>query len=83
MPRNGHKRDARRFLLRAFSITTVATVAVVTVGCGRLDQLKAMKSFKEANQAYAQQDYKKAADLYEQTVQADQTAWIGAGMSTR
>jgi tetratricopeptide (TPR) repeat protein len=30
-----------------------------------------MKSFKAANQAYQQQDYKKAAQLYEETVEAD------------
>jgi predicted Zn-dependent protease len=47
--------------------------AVAAAGCGKMGQLKAMKAFKEANQAYAQQDYKKAAELYEQTVQADNT----------
>jgi len=40
-------------------------------GCSKLGQLTAMKNFKEANQAYAQQDYKKAAELYESTVAAD------------
>jgi tetratricopeptide (TPR) repeat protein len=34
-------------------------------------QLSAMKNFKAANQAYTQQEYKTAAELYEQTVQAD------------
>jgi predicted Zn-dependent protease len=48
-------------------------LAVAAAGCGKMGQLKAMKAFKEANQAYAQQDYKKAAELYEQTVQADNT----------
>jgi len=39
-------------------------------GCARVGQLKAMKAFKAANQAYQQQDYKKAAGLYEETTQA-------------
>jgi tetratricopeptide (TPR) repeat protein len=34
-------------------------------------QLQAMKSFKAANQAYQQQDYKKASGLYEEAVAAD------------
>jgi tetratricopeptide (TPR) repeat protein len=38
--------------------------------CGKVGELQAMKAFKAANQAYAQQDYKKAADLYEQAIQA-------------
>jgi len=42
-----------------------------TVGCARMGQLKGMKNFKEANTAYQQQDYKRAADLYEATVEAD------------
>jgi len=36
-----------------------------------MGQLKGMKNFKEANTAYQQQDYKRAADLYEATVEAD------------
>jgi len=54
------------------SLAVVAVLALASaVGCSRFSQLKAMKAFKEANQAYQQQDYKKAADLYEQTVAAD------------
>ena len=47
------------------------TLVLATVGCSKVGQLTAMKNFKEANQAYAQQDYKTAAELYEQTVKAD------------
>ena len=36
-----------------------------------LELLKARKNYKEANQAYAQQDYKRASELYELTIQAD------------
>lgn len=54
------------------SLVVAAMLAVsATVGCGKVGQLKAMKSFKEANQAYQQQDYKKAAGLYQDVVAAD------------
>ena len=39
-------------------------------GCAQIGRLKAMKSFKDANTAYAAQDYKKAAELYEESVKA-------------
>jgi len=50
----------------------VAVVALVAaVGCGKFNQLKGAKSFKAANTAYQQQDYKQAAELYEQTLASD------------
>ena len=70
MSSNGHKRDVLR-LTRGTSVAAVAMALVATVGCSRMGQLKGMKNFKEANTAYQQQDYKKAADLYEATVEAD------------
>src|SRR5215467_503097 len=60
--------------MRAFSgasLAVAATVALSSVtACAGVGTLKAMKSFKEANQAYQQADYKKAADLYEATITA-------------
>ena len=60
--------------MRAFtgaSLAVAATVALSSVtACAGFGTLKAMKSFKEANQAYQQADYKKAADLYEATITA-------------
>jgi len=70
MPINGHKGDRMRYL-SVSSLTIVLGLVLATVGCGKVGQLAAMKSFKAANQAYAQQDYKNAADLYEETVKAD------------
>lgn len=53
----------------------MAMVAVLglssTLGCARVAALKAMMNFKEANLAYQKQDYKRAAELYEITVQND------------
>ena len=44
----------------------------LTVGaCGRVANLKARKSFKEANALYQQQNYKRAADKYEEVLHAD------------
>ena len=41
------------------------------VGCARVNQLKGAKAYKAANTAYATQDYKKAAELYQAAVDAD------------
>jgi tetratricopeptide (TPR) repeat protein len=41
------------------------------VGCGQWQTLKAKKAFKEANTLYQQQDYRQAAQHYEQAIQAD------------
>ena len=46
----------------------VAMMALASAGCGKVGELKAMKAFKAANQAYQQQDYKKAVPLYEEAI---------------
>jgi tetratricopeptide (TPR) repeat protein len=46
------------------------TFSLVLAGCSKFNELKAMKSFKAANQAYSAQDYKKAAELYEEAIKA-------------
>jgi tetratricopeptide (TPR) repeat protein len=71
----GHQGGAMRMRLGSLTAVSLAVVAIIGLGstaaCSKFGELKAMKSFKEANQAYQQQDYKKAAALYEQTVQAN------------
>ena len=64
--------------MRSVSGASLACVAVVALaslttlaGCAQVGEIKAKKAFKAANQAYQQQDYKKAADLYEEAVAAD------------
>ena len=54
--------------MRAFSVASLGLttmLALSVVGCSRLGQLKAMSNYKEANKAYQQQDYRRAAELYE------------------
>lgn len=65
----GHKGGAMRSLSGA-SLALAAVLAVVSVGCSSVGMLQAMKNYKAANAAYQQQDYKKAAELYELTLQA-------------
>jgi tetratricopeptide (TPR) repeat protein len=59
--------------LSGASLACVAMLAVgsLTAGCAKVGEIKAKKAFKSANQAYQAQDYKKAADFYEETVAAD------------
>jgi len=57
--------------LSGASVAVAAMLALAAVGCGKVGELKAKKAFKNANQAYQAQDYKKAADLYEEAVAAD------------
>jgi len=42
--------------------------AASVVGCSQLDMLKARKAFKDANVAYAGQDYRKAVELYQEVI---------------
>jgi len=54
--------------LTGASLAMVAVLALGAVGCAKVGELKSMKAFKSANQAYQQQDYKKASQLYEEAV---------------
>jgi predicted Zn-dependent protease len=55
------------------ALTAVLGLATLgsAVGCAKVNQLKGAKAYKAANAAYQTQDYKKAADLYQATVDAD------------
>jgi len=58
--------------MRSFSVVAVlAEETMAAVGCGQVNSLKGRKSYKDANTAYQAQDYRKAADLYKATVEAD------------
>jgi tetratricopeptide (TPR) repeat protein len=61
--------------MRSFSVAAlIAAATVAAVGCGQVNSLKGRKSYKDANTAYQAQDYKKAADLYKVTLEADPDA---------
>lgn len=49
----------------------VVSAALTLSGCGQVGVLKARKAFKEANVLYQQQDYKRAAERYEEVVAND------------
>ena len=53
------------------SVALAAVAVAATVGCSQVGAVQAKRNFKSANAAYQQQDYKKAADLYEEAVKAD------------
>jgi tetratricopeptide (TPR) repeat protein len=61
--------------MRAFSGASLVLAAILTLssatGCTYLGQVQAMRSFKQANQAYQAQDYKTAATLYEDALARD------------
>lgn len=61
--------------MRAFSGTPLALSAVLalsaSVACSQVGVVAAKRSFKAANTAYQAQDYKKAAELYEEALQSD------------
>jgi tetratricopeptide (TPR) repeat protein len=52
-------------------ITVLALGSIASVGCGKVNEIKAKKSFKAANAAYQQQDYRKAVELYKDTLDND------------
>jgi len=55
------------------ALVLVCGAAMLSAGCGRysLSSLKAAKAFKDANTAYQQKDWKKAADRYEAVADND------------
>jgi hypothetical protein len=61
--------------MRAFSGASLALTAMLALGsivtstaCTQVGVVKARRSLKQANQEYAQQNYKKASELYEETL---------------
>ena len=58
-------------LLAAGRLVLVVGLSVILVACGQFNVLKARKAFKEANAFYQQQDYRKAAEKYEEVLAAD------------
>jgi tetratricopeptide (TPR) repeat protein len=72
LPRVARKGDTmqRRFW-RGATLAILMGLALSLVACGQVGKLQGKKAFKEANTFYQQQEYKKAADRYEEAVVAD------------
>lgn len=68
MHTHGNKGGSMRALSGAS--LTVVMLALLATGCSQIATLQAAKAFKAANQAYQQQDFKKAAELYEEALHA-------------
>lgn len=49
----------------------IASLGLATAGCSQFQALKAKMAFKDANQLYQQQDYRGAAEKYEEAIAAD------------
>ena len=60
----------RRFW-RGATLAILMGFALSLVACGQVGKLQGKKAFKEANTFYQQQEYKKAAERYEEAVTAD------------
>ena len=69
--------------MRAFSGAPIALTAALTLGatttiltsagCSQLGVIQARRAAKAANQAYARQDYREAAEQYHRAIEADPT----------
>ena len=67
--------------MRAFSGAPIALTVALTLGatstiltsagCSQVGVIQARRAAKAANQAYARQDYRKAAEQYDEAIEAD------------
>jgi tetratricopeptide (TPR) repeat protein len=58
-------------LVSAGRLGLILGLSGALVGCNQFQNLKARKAFKDANLLYQQQDYRAAAQHYEEAIQAD------------
>src|SRR5262245_35289421 len=70
MSMSGGKGGAVRNGLKArgAALGIVVVVGLSSTACAKIGELKAMMRFKEANVAYQSQNYKRAIELYEETL---------------
>ena len=76
MSAKGVKEAATRMRLEfrtAAALTIMAMLGLASTACSQAASLKARMAYKQANTAYQTQDFKKAAELYEETIQNDPT----------
>src|SRR5262245_65558452 len=72
--------------MRAFSgapialtaaLTLGATTILTSAGCSQIGIIQARRAAKAANQAYARQDYREAAEQYHHAIEAEPTLGYG------
>src|SRR5688500_16319863 len=61
----------RKVSSQAGAWALVVGLAIAVSGCGQIGALKAQMAFKEANKEYARQNYKGAAEKYEEAIAAN------------
>jgi tetratricopeptide (TPR) repeat protein len=72
MSMNGETVGAPRMRTESVAVGALAIAAMVGLSaCSKVANLKGIMAYKEANKAYQVQDYKRAAKLYEEALQAD------------
>lgn len=52
-------------------VALVAGLSVALAGCGQLNQIRAMKAYKDGNKLYAANDFRGAVEKYEEAIAAD------------
>ena len=55
----------------ATSLALIAGLGLALAGCGKLNQVRAMKAFKDGNKFYQQSDWRAAAEKYEEAIALD------------
>lgn len=55
----------------AANLALIAGLGLAVAGCGKFNEVRAMKAFKDGNKQYAGSHWKEAADHYEETVRLD------------
>jgi tetratricopeptide (TPR) repeat protein len=53
------------------ALALVLGLGVAFAGCGKMNEVRAMKAFKDGNKLYAANDYRAAAAKYEEAIQMD------------
>lgn len=53
------------------SLALVLSVGVAFAGCGKMNEVRAMKAFKDGNKLYAANDWRAATTKYEEAIQLD------------
>ncbi len=70
----------------ATSLALVAGLGLALAGCGKVNEVRAMKAFKDGNKQYQGSHWKEAAEKYEEVIQLDpdnsiDTCWNEQGSS--